>query len=55
MLKWYQNITYTQCLLSHCKVCNSRQISEGLCFCIGQQFIGGGLWRPIDRHDIFYL
>lgn len=55
MLKWYHNITYIQCALSHCKVCNSRQISEGLCFCIGQQFDGEKLWRPTDKHDVFDL
>ena len=55
MLKWYHDITYIQCSLSHCKFCNSRQISEGLCFCIGQQFNGEKLWRPTDKHDIFDL
>lgn len=55
MLKWYRNVTYTQCSLSHCRSCNSRRISEGLTFCIGQQFNDLGWWRPTDKHDIFYL
>lgn len=55
MLKWYHNITYTRCSLSHCRSCNSRQISEGICFCIAQPLDGGSLWRPTDKHDIFDL
>ena len=54
MLKWYHDITYIQCALSHCKVCNNKRISEGLCFCTGQSFMGR-MWRPTDKHDIFDL
>lgn len=55
MLKWYHNITYTQCSLSHCRACLSRRISEGLSFCIGQQLGDFRWWRPTDKHDIFDL
>lgn len=54
MLKWYNDITYTKCLLSHCRVCPSRRISEGISFCSGQLF-DERLWRPTDKHDIFDL